>query len=815
MPPESGKASPGHSAPFRCPHCDLSFRRREHLSRHLDRYSGVRPYQCSVCMKTFPRNDTLKRHVTTHGPAALADWVHNNPHHHRRACEACAKGKQRCNGNGSTACSNCAGRSRQCVYPTSTSESGNDLISDEAPASDHCELPDAPGPLQSPVSQPSVQEEAMTTAPEDTVIEPMQHAAVGFPQSSQPDADGSLLSLQLELFPENLMFSSISSFPTTPMSAYGLGGGIPDFYFGDNPPASATFLIPEQGTIDSESSASRFGFAHHSADNSNRRDYCMADDEDALVAEYVPHVPVVDDETRNHLINMLNAGMPQSEAGHIAEAFPSLQYLDAYVQLYFEHFHRRWPVLHVPTFKPSLETWHLVFCVAFIGCQFSEASQKSQHLSLFYHLSPQILNKAPEKFFDKDSLPCMQSLLLLQLCLLFSGDRRTFARLQFHRSSLVTFCRQLLSQDGTMLRTHATAERPSNPWLQWVRIESERRTLYFTWIFECLQAALFLIPPMLTIAELQVPLPGPEERWEAGHHQWQVLPLPQSPTPVCVMLTSIGVHGVVPHNLDDSARLTMLLSSFVQHAAALDLRRAMMPQTTDSPTMHSALASGMEMDLSRTAFEMLSKCGRSQLLKVDDAGLISNDFSVMARILTILEFTPGRLLHPFTRWQSSESGISHARKELSRIVSLDIGRARHCLLQAAQLFQYFRVVNTLRHTDTIALLVSTLYIHLCIELVVKQGADRDAQASMPDGGRWIRLDQVSDQGQIDDWLCLKYDYRAHITGIGILEADRSTARLYKESARIMGRSASKSSFSAALQPLMESQAAGNAPVLPR
>jgi hypothetical protein len=240
--------------------------------------------------------------------------------------------------------------------------------------------------------------------------------------------------------------------------------------------------------------------------------------------------------------------------------------------------------------------------------------------------------------------------------------------------------------------------------------------------------------------------------------------------------------------------------------------RAMMLHTSHSHAMQSALTTGTGADLSRTALEVLCKCGASQLLKVDEACFISNDFSVMARIMTILNFTPGRLLFPFTRWQSSESGSSHARTELSRIVSQDIGRARHCMHLAAQLFQYFRMVNTLRHTDTVTLLVCTLYIHVCIELVVNQGVDRDAQASMPDGRRMIRLDQVSDQSQIDDWLGLKHDYRPHITGIGILEADRSTARLYKETSRIMGRSASKSSFAAALQPIMEAQAAGNAPV---
>lgn len=331
---------------------------------------------------------------------------------------------------------------------------------------------------------------------------------------------------------------------------------------------------------------------------------------------------------------------------------------------------------------------------------------------------------------------------------------------------------------------------------------------------ECLQAALFLIPPLLTIAELQVPLPGPEEHWEARHEQWQVLPPPQSPAPVCAMLTTIGAQSLVPHTLDASARMVMLLSSFVQHTAAQDLRRAMMLHNASSISTQSALTVGTEGDLSRRALEVLCKCGVSQSLKVDGAGFISNDFLVVARILTILNFIPGRLLFQFTRWQTSEGGSSHARKELSRIVNQEIGRARHCMHLAAQLFQYLRLGNTLRHTDTVTLLVCALYMVLFIELVVNQEADRDVQASMPDTRKLIRLDQVSDQRLIDDWLSLKNDCRVHITGIGVLEADRSIARVYKESSRIMGRSASKSSFAAALQPMMEAHAAGSVPAFP-
>lgn len=269
----------------------------------------------------------------------------------------------------------------------------SDSMSGEAPISDLSSLPDASDHLQSPVSQASMQGEIGTMAQDDMVVDTMQHTAEDSQQSQQPLADGALLSMQLDFFPENLMFASGSAFPMTPMSAYGLGGGIPDFYFGNDAPASTMFFNPGPQSINGESSVSPFGFNQPFVDNSNSQTSCMADDEDALIAEYVPHVPGIDESTRNHIINMLDDGLVPRQAGHITEAFPSLRHLDAYVQLYFEHFHQRWPVLHVQTFKMSPETWQLAFSVAYVGCQFSEASQKSKHLSLFQGLSLQVLNK--------------------------------------------------------------------------------------------------------------------------------------------------------------------------------------------------------------------------------------------------------------------------------------------------------------------------------------------------------------------------------------------------------------------------------------
>lgn len=59
--------------PFACeiPFCNRSFKRHEHLKRHLKMHSGERPFKCdhAGCTKSFSRSDNLTQHYKTHSMA--------------------------------------------------------------------------------------------------------------------------------------------------------------------------------------------------------------------------------------------------------------------------------------------------------------------------------------------------------------------------------------------------------------------------------------------------------------------------------------------------------------------------------------------------------------------------------------------------------------------------------------------------------------------------------------------------------------------------------------------------------------------------
>ena len=330
-------------------------------------------------------------------------------------------------------------------------------------------------------------------------------------------------------------------------------------------------------------------------------------------------------------------------------------------------------------------------------------------------------------------------------------------------------------------------------------------------VTECLQATFYLLPPLLSIAELQISLPGPEAHWKSDYQQWQRLPPPQSPVPVCLALAKIGLQSAIPHDLDQSAQLTVLLSAFVQQTASQDLKRAMKLSSGGLNAMQLAFQSDPTSATSQTALDVLIRLASSQPLSLEGSATILSDFSILARICAILDYTPGRLLFPFSRWQTTDDGCSRARKELVDIVNHDIGRARYCLYHAAQLFRHFRSVKALRHIDTLALLLCTLYILLYIEVGTPQHIGSDQQAGSIECAKIIRLDQLHTDDELESWLSLRLHHQPHITGIGLLGEDRSSTRLYKEASRIMSCSASTSVLAEALAIMLSSQAKGHTP----
>ncbi|KAH8705088.1 hypothetical protein BGW36DRAFT_6772 [Talaromyces proteolyticus] len=107
------------STSLKCAVCQATFRRPEHLKRHLRSHTKEKPFQCNQCSRRFSRSDTLHRHEQSHhtpGAQGKLDYAHRITVKTFRACFECATARVRCSG-GDT-CSRCQSRTIRCQYPT-------------------------------------------------------------------------------------------------------------------------------------------------------------------------------------------------------------------------------------------------------------------------------------------------------------------------------------------------------------------------------------------------------------------------------------------------------------------------------------------------------------------------------------------------------------------------------------------------------------------------------------------------------------------------------------------------------------------------
>ncbi|RSM14378.1 hypothetical protein CEP52_001496 [Fusarium oligoseptatum] len=112
------------SGMFQCGSCQKSYKRLDHLARHVRSHTQTKPYKCHICPKAFTRPDLLKRHVAGHGSQAgesnggSIGETRFMPGRVTKACKACASNHLRCSEE--KPCRRCQEKGLECRWPGST-----------------------------------------------------------------------------------------------------------------------------------------------------------------------------------------------------------------------------------------------------------------------------------------------------------------------------------------------------------------------------------------------------------------------------------------------------------------------------------------------------------------------------------------------------------------------------------------------------------------------------------------------------------------------------------------------------------------------
>ncbi|KAL4062189.1 hypothetical protein J3A83DRAFT_4039373, partial [Scleroderma citrinum] len=109
----------------KCPVCQATFTRPQHVARHMRSHTGDRPYKCQYCGDQFARSDLLSRHInkchanekpppSAAGGRRKGSAAASRATTSKQACDQCVQSSLPC--DGSNPCSKCLSRKCRCTY---------------------------------------------------------------------------------------------------------------------------------------------------------------------------------------------------------------------------------------------------------------------------------------------------------------------------------------------------------------------------------------------------------------------------------------------------------------------------------------------------------------------------------------------------------------------------------------------------------------------------------------------------------------------------------------------------------------------------
>jgi hypothetical protein len=306
--------------------------------------------------------DTLKRHLTIHGPAAVQAF--SAPRKTSRACHECAKAKQRC--DALVPCERCVTRSLVCTVREDTAS--------EAPAA----------PLQTEMHN----EEASQSATD---------SGASLQSESLPTPDfvallGNDPSIFDDLFdaipnPDRILdFAFPSNDPANLVDEWNIDQNLDEWFAAGPLPGKAKHDTSASAPSSRLTSTQDLGRAANSTcENTSIQNTSLdlnlttLDDDDLLDAERLHLVPPVSEAVYDKIATCHSIHASQNGSTPVLGILPDRNAMDVFVQLYFEHYHARVPLLHAPTFKCTENNWMLVMVLGAIGCQFSNVSARNEY----------------------------------------------------------------------------------------------------------------------------------------------------------------------------------------------------------------------------------------------------------------------------------------------------------------------------------------------------------------------------------------------------------------------------------------------------
>ncbi|KAI9041369.1 Zn(II)2Cys6 transcription factor [Aspergillus affinis] len=747
-------------------------------------------FRASGVQGRFPETrDSLKRHVITHGPSAVRSYAATASQEAKRvsrACVKCTKSKQRCNGQ--QPCDRCRKKRSICEY--SMPSSGRSVRGEETQSLSH----QSPPPAEIDLAQAEAYQQG-TVAHTGSLVPPdvsqttelMDYIFNPFPFMALDNVDLSLAGFPAPFFLDSNPHSA--GFPNEHL--HSLSYGTPNiasfddgtrYSNGEHFSGTPMFADPNSLPTNSQSMATTKETAILPAEHNQQKSSTSnipestSDEQEILATEDFCHVERVSEDAYNAILNFYREHCQKSNTPQLTP--PSIQVVNTFIQLYFEHFHPVMPIIHRASFKPTSEKWILVAAIASVGCQYSRIPTRSQMHTFFWRLLQSIILNLPmQRLLRNDEVYVAQAVLLHNLSL-FDGSKNTVCTMQYQRNILITSCRPFLVGHASPFTRLSSINLKENgeSWSQWILSESWKRTIYYTWVLECFQLILFDLPPSLAIWELRVGLPCDDDLWncpDSGECERQ-FQSQEDPPSLVHLFSSFNTNNTI-QSLGKTTSLIIMISLFSEEKT-LRKQAQCLPYSTflssaDPPSQLNNIP-----NILASQFKDLDPSQRPG----SDKFTLSPQQQKLYHFLSILRHIPPNTMHASYGWMTTKAEAEIADSQVAELMR-DAKQARESLVHAAQLFRLLREQNIVTFYDPFCLLIATQYIRKYTRHVLEERGEARSEVSGPP----FRIDRLTSEEQ-KAWIQTgDAGSGIHVTGIGVLEKPGSSSRAFKEAARIL------------------------------
>ncbi|KAE8343344.1 hypothetical protein BDV24DRAFT_172740 [Aspergillus arachidicola] len=804
-----------------CSFCNRQFSRREHLTRHQRSHVNERSYVCGSCGKRFNRCDLLNRHRKLNcSTVTRVRRVQQPQTRNRSACDHCAKAKLRC--SPSDPCSRCQKKNIPCVRKSGDSLTDSIDTDDMGPAR-------PPHTRTDSIPEFGCQQDAQAAMAPNLSLCAIPQIPLGtglsmdfldlsaFPVNGQQVDVGNISEPHLSTAGEDIFDNDSLVYVETPSIPER-----PDHPHSWHKYSSSGMVQMDLWSIRRPRGPMEPGDTPRTAEDTSDGPQGLPKSmlnllslDDILEMEDYGHVAGVRREQVDQLASFMGTGRDQRTSAcppHCEALLRNTKIINSFVQLYFEHFHQTFPILHRATFNVSEEPPLLMLAVATIGGRFSKIPQAHRLSTVMGDILRKTVENVLEENIDQTiQISFAQAAVLNQIQTAYHGSRRLALKAQFQRAMLVTVCRGINSKiryEDTLCESSDATPRNLKT-LRWLDRELGRRLTYGIWLVDLQFSLNSSVPPMMSLDDVEPYLPCHETEWDLNMADLSEIMKDcqgdaMQPVRLKDTLETLRTAGTLPSpNIGLFARCITMTAIFYQWNTVTSVDRCIL-QSADDHAGQSGLDAcfGSEMlgnggaaiplkpvvpaahrsRWRRAAFEAIkSICENTTAWPEGSSSLLLK----LRHHIPILLLVPLQPMCDFIGWMGTEGSIAKAREGLCDWIRADTQNARRAVMHAIALFSLVRKRKSTAHSENHHLFLGflTIWTFFSLDPVARPGpVAEEAVCTSPACS--VDWDGHVDLDAQERWISAPGHPSLRIVGVGCLDEPSGLHRILVETHRL-------------------------------